>query len=158
MKALTEEQIWEVIDGLASSEIVLEHEKMLLTDSAYKKHFEQYATLQEQLMSLDLEVPSMRFTQNVLDNVLPLTKGAYKKNRAPFFFLIAMGILSVMSMLLLLQGGGSLGDNLLINMEGVISSFSNPLVMNIFILLNVVLAFVILDKKVFKPYFSSKMK
>ena len=160
MKALTEEQIWEVIDGVASSDTLMQHEKLLKEDKAYKKQFEQYANLEEQLMSLDLEVPSMRFTQNVLDNVLPLTKRAYKKDRAPLFFLLAMGILSVAAIFFLIKGGGSmaLGVDLTFNTEGVVSTFTNPLVMNIFIILNIVLAFAILDKKVFKPYFSNKMK
>jgi hypothetical protein len=158
MTSLTEEQIWEVIDGVASSETLIQHEKLLKEDSAYKKHFEQFASLQEQLLSLDLEVPSMRFTQNVLDNVLPLTQGAYKKDRAPFLFLVAMGFLLLTTMFFIFSGSGSMGSNFVVNTEGFVSFLSNPFVFNIFILLNIVLAFVILDKKVFKPYFSSKMK
>ena len=76
MKPLTEEQIWEVIDGVASPDILLQHEQLLQTNKDYKTHFEQFTALQAQLLTLELEVPSMRFTQNVLDNVLPLTKGA----------------------------------------------------------------------------------
>jgi hypothetical protein len=158
MASLTEEQIWEVIDGVASSETLGQHEKLLKEDQSYKNHFEQYARLQEQLLSLDLEVPSMRFTQNVLDNVLPLTQGAYKKDRAPFFFLVFMGFLLLSAMLFIFNGSGSFGSNFGLNTEGVVSTFLNPVVLNLFILLNIILAFVILDKKVFKPYFSSKMK
>ena len=152
MKPLTEEQIWEVIDGMASPDILLQHEQLLQIDAAYKTHFEQYTTLQSQLLSLDLEVPSMRFTQNVLDNVLPLTKGAYKKDRAPFFFLLAMGALAAVSSLIL-----GLGNfNLPFNTEGVVTNLSNPIFMNIFILLSAALLFIIVDKKVLKPYFYSK--
>jgi hypothetical protein len=153
MKPLTEEQIWEVIDGMASPEVLLQHKQLMQTDAAYKIHFEQYTTLQAQLLTLDLDVPSMRFTQNVLDNVLPLTKGAYKKDRAPFFFLIAMVVMAVISSLIL-----GLGNfNLPVNTEGVVTNLSNPIFMNVFILLATVLLFLIVDKKVLKPYFSSKI-
>jgi hypothetical protein len=158
MKSLSEEQIWEIIDGMASPETLMQHKQLLQHDPVYKKHFEQFTTLQAQLMSLDLEVPSMRFTQNVLDNVLPLTQGAYKKDRAPLFFLGAMGVLLSGAIYFLLASGDSSGTSLVLNTEGVVSMFSNGMVLNIFILLNLVLAFIFLDKKVFQPFFSSKMK
>ena len=158
MKSLTEEQIWDVIDGAASPEILEQHKKLVLNDVAYKATFEQCASLQHQLLKLDLETPSMRFTENVLDNVLPLTHRAQKNDRAPFLFLIAMGILSLLTTLFLAQSGTTPSNNFDINTEGVVSMLSNPVLINGFILLNIVLFFVIVDRKVLKPYFSNRMK
>jgi hypothetical protein len=157
MEKLTEEQIWEIIDGEASPEITKIHAVLLEKDEAYRLEFESCYVLQKQLLNLDLEVPSMRFTENILDNVLPKTQ--LKQDKTPFYFVLTMGVLSLVSFTSFLFAGDSPAQNIFsINTEGVISFISNPMVISIFWTVNALLFFIILDKKIFKPFYQKRLK
>jgi hypothetical protein len=158
MTKVTEEQIWEIIDGEASPDILAKHEILLKQDDAYRLEFERFAALQNQLLQLDLEMPSMRFGENVLDHVLP--QSDMKKDRNPFYFVLAMSFLILSSLILfLLVGDNSKQHNLPQNTEGTLIAFmSNPMVFNILLITNAFLFFIILDKKIFKPYLQKRLK
>jgi hypothetical protein len=157
MEKITEEQIWEIIDGEASPETLAKHEILLKQDGAYRLEFETCSALQNQLLQLDLEVPSMRFSENVLDNVLPKTE--LKPDRTPLYFILSIGSLALVgSIIAIFYNNASSQNNLPINTEGVASILSNPLILNTFWIVNVLLFFIILDKKVFKPFFQKRLK
>jgi hypothetical protein len=160
MKPLSEEQMWDVIDGLATPDVVAQHQNLLATDADYKMEFEKALHLHQRLMHIDLEQPSMRFTQNVLDKVMPQVQVKKHKDRAPLYFLVAMFVLSTLSILLLMQlpAGSDTGLNSTIPTEGVAAWLSNPLLVRSFLILNLCLFLAILDKKVVRPFLQNKMK
>ena len=159
MKQISEEEMWEVIDGLATPDIMQQHEKLMLESPKYKAEFQKYAFMDEQLLKLDLEVPSMRFTENVLDNVLSLKKATPRTDRTPLFFMLFMGALSAIVMWMIFSTPTtSTTPALTVNTEGVTSILSNPIWAYGFLIFNIILFFVILDKKVLKPYFDKRLK
>ncbi len=158
MKKISEEEMWEVIDGLATPDIMQQHEKLMLESPEYKAEFQKYAFMDEQLLKLDLEVPSMRFTENVLDNVLLLKKATPRTDRTPLFFMLFMGTLSVLVVWMFLPTAPPSTPALTVNTEGVTSILSNPMWAYGFLIFNIILFFVILDKKVLKPYFDKRLK
>ena len=159
MKQLSEEQMWEVIDGLATPDIMQQHEKLMLQSPEYKAEFQKYAFMDEQLLKLDLEVPSMRFTENVLDNVLSLKKATPRTDRTPLFFMLLMGALSMLVVWMFLPTASApTTPAIMVNTEGVTSILSNPMWAYGFLIFNIILFFVILDKKVLKPYFDKRLK
>ena len=158
MEKVTEEQIWEIIDGEASPEILAKHAILLEQDDAYRLKFESHLAFQNQLLHLDLEMPSMRFGENVLDHVLP--KSEVKKDRNPLYFVLSMGFLTLSSLILFLCVSDNSSQSVLPqNTEGSMIAFmSNPMVFNILLITNAFLFFIILDKKIFKPYFQKRLK
>jgi hypothetical protein len=158
MTKVTEEQIWEIIDGEASPEILAKHAILLKQDDAYRLEFERCSALQSQLLQLDLEMPSMRFGENVLDNVLPKTES--KPDRNPLYFVLLMSFLTLSSLILFLFTSDNSNQSILPrNTEGVVITFlSNPFILNILLIINVLLFFIILDKKIFKPYFQKRLR
>jgi hypothetical protein len=158
MQKVTEEQMWEIIDGEASPEMLARHEVLLKEDDAYRLEFEQCNCLQNQLLQLDLEVPSMRFSENVLDNVLPKTE--LKPDRNALYFVLLMSFLTLSSLLLFLFTSDNSKQGVLPqNTEGVVVAFlSNPFIFNILLITNLLLFFIILDKKIFKPYFQKRLR
>ena len=160
---MTEEQIWDILDGNALPEVQKEHAQLLKMDDAYRAHFDSYATLHDQLCNLDLDAPSMRFEQNLMERLQPVVKTQRKTDRLPLFFLAAMSVLAAIVMALLPKSSTPAAQPVLpaidaISTEGVISWLSNPTFFYGFILLNLILLFVVLDKKVFKPFFEKRMK
>ena len=159
MKKISEEEMWEVIDGLATPEIMQQHEKLMLQSPEYKAEFQKYAFMDEQLLKLDLEMPSMRFTENVLDNVLSLKKATPRRDKTPLFFMLFMGALSALVVWMIFSTPTtSTMPALTVNTEGVTSILSNPIWAYGFLIFNIILFFVILDKKVLKPYFDKRLK
>ena len=159
MKKISEEEMWEVIDGLATPEIMQQHEILMLGSPEYKTEFQKFAFMDEQLLKLDLEVPSMRFTENVLDNVLSLKKATPRADRTPLIFMIFMGALSVLVMWMFFSTTTApTTPAITVNTEGVTSILSNPIWAYGFLIFNIILFFVILDKKVLKPYFDKRLK
>ncbi len=157
MAVLTEEHIWEVLDGEASPEMLVQHEAQLLTDETYRTAFVQCEQLHRQLLSLPLESPSMRFTENLLERLAPEKRVAPKRDRLPLIFMTIFSILGGLLGVLLVSTGGaasSTGDGL--TTAGVVKTLSNPLFIQGFMILNIVLIFAVLDKKVLKPYFDSR--
>jgi anti-sigma factor RsiW len=64
-----EEQLWEFIDGTCSADEKTNIEKLLQTDPAIQMLHQEFLSISKSLKSMELEEPSFRFTQNVMDRV-----------------------------------------------------------------------------------------
>jgi anti-sigma factor RsiW len=160
---MTEEQIWDILDGNALPEVEKEHQRLLETDADYKTHFATYASLHGQLCNLQLDAPSMRFEQNLMERLQPSVKTQRANDRVPVYFLGLMSVLSAILMGVMSQSSAPSTDPLLpsfevLNTEGVVSWLSNPVFFYGFIIVNIGLFFIVLDKKVFKPFFEKRIK
>jgi anti-sigma factor RsiW len=168
---MTEEQIWDILDGNALPEVQKEHAQLLVTDDEYRAHFAEFSTLHNQLCNLELDAPSMRFEQNLMERLQPSVTMQRSKDRLPLYFLGVMSVLAavfvgVMSALSAPSVEPSLTfletpNTVLASRffgEGVISWVSNPVFFYGFIVLNIILFFVVLDKKVFEPFFEKRGK
>jgi anti-sigma factor RsiW len=160
---MTEEQIWDILDGNALPEVQKEHAQLLTTNAEYRTHFATFSTLHDQLCGLELDAPSMRFEQNLMERLQPSVKIQRAKDRLPLYFLGAMSVLAavfvgVMSALSAPLTEPNLPAFETPNTEGVISWLSNPVFFYGFVVLNIILFFVVLDKKVFEPFFEKRGK
>ena len=160
MADLTEEHIWDILDGEASPEMIVQHEAQLLDDDEYRTAFVQCVQLHRQLLSLPLESPSMRFTENLLERLTPERQIAPKKDRLPWIFLSIFSMISVFfaAFMFLMGNKPTTTPENSATTEGVISFLLNPIFIQTFVLLNIVLFFAVLDKKVLTPYFDNRAK
>lgn len=158
MAPLTEEHIWDILDGEACSEMRAKHEAQLLADDSYRTTFVQCEQLHRQLLNLPLESPSMRFNENLMERLSPERLTAPKIDRLPLFFGIFFTILSILSGILIVSQSNLASSSVEkgLTTEGVVSLLSNPLFIQGFMLINIVLFFAILDMKILKPYFDNR--
>jgi hypothetical protein len=155
-----EDRLWEYIDGLSSHEEKSAIEKLLETNQQWKEKYHELFDLHQLVQSSALEEPSLRFTKNVMEEIVkyqiaPATK-TYINNR------IIWGIgafLVVLVIGFLIYGFGQMDWNtsessLPIDLTKIDYSkfFSNTYV-NVFMMINVVLGLVLLDR-----YLESKKK
>ena len=157
MTLLTEEHIWDILDGEASSDMRAQHEAQLLADASYRTTFVQCEQLHRQLLNLPLESPSMRFTENLIERLAPERRLIPKTDRLPLIFLTVFTVLSGL-LAGLIFSNGDLSTPKGLPTEGVVSILSNPLFVQTFVLLNIVLLLAVLDRKVLRPYFDAKAK
>jgi hypothetical protein len=158
MAPLTEEHIWDILDGEACSEMRAQHEAQLVADESYRTTFVQCEQLHCQLLNLPLESPSMRFNENLMERLAPDRRTAPKADRLPLIFGAIFTFLSALLGVLIFSKSNltAVPTEKGLTTEGIVSMLSNPIFVQGFLLLNVVLFFAILDKKILKPYFENR--
>jgi magnesium-transporting ATPase (P-type) len=156
-----EDKLWEYIDGLTSSEEKSEIEKLLETNQQWKEKYNDLLELHQLAQSSVLEEPSMRFTKNVMEeiaryHIAPATKSYINKKiiwgLASFFIVLIIGFL--------IYGFGQVDwsasndSKLPIDLSKIdLSRFFNNTYVNIFMMINVVLGLMLLDR-----YLASRKK
>ncbi len=96
-----EQRIWEFIDGLCS-EVEKANIKQLLVDSpVWRNKYNELLSVHEMLQKQELDMPSLRFTKNVMEeiaqyHVAPATKNYINKNVirgiTAFFLIMIAGL------------------------------------------------------------------
>ena len=156
-----EDRLWEYIDGTASSSERTRIEDLIATQAEWKAKYQELLTVHELLHSTELSAPSMRFTKNVMEeigrlHIAPATRTYINKRIVwgigIFFITLIIGFI--------IYGIGQIdwttsGDTKLPVDIGNIdySRMFNNTFVNIFMMVNVVLGLVLLDR-----YLSNKRK
>ncbi|HEX6431206.1 MAG TPA: hypothetical protein VF008_26130 [Niastella sp.] len=153
-----EERLWEYVDGAGSAEDRLFIEQLIATNQEWKTKYQELLELQDLMTHhLELDEPSMRFTQNIMEaiskeHITPATKSYINKRIiwgiAGFFMISIIGLLIAG----IAQVNWSAGtDNSLLNLNKInfdkidISKFFNNTYTTIFMMINVVLGLMLLD-------------
>jgi hypothetical protein len=149
-----EKQLWDYIDGLSSSEERTSIERLLQTNLEWKNKYQELLEVQQLIKSSELEQPSMRFTKNVMEeiaklHIAPATKN-YINNRiiwgiGAFFITLIVGFL--------IYGFAQMDWNFQDNSKPLVdlskvdlSRIFNNNFVNVFMMVNVVLGLVLLDR------------
>ncbi|MBC7905041.1 MAG: hypothetical protein H7Y27_16555 [Gemmatimonadaceae bacterium] len=151
-----EERIWDYIDGLSSAEEKGFVEQLIATQEEWRSKYHELLDV-HQLMgsSIELDAPSMRFGQNVMEEIArhqiaPATKTYINKKIiygfAAFFITMIVGLFIYgLSQAPWTVSGNSniLSDFSLEKIQW--NKFFNNTYMNIFIMVNVILGLMLLD-------------
>ena len=164
-----EEKLLEYIDGSLSGPDKESFEEALKSSPALQARLNELSRLDTTLRTLKIEQPSKNFTQLVMSKLdqYPLQRKSFSSLNGILLLagvLVAIGIGS-----LLVAGGvfdtqGSIDLNQTIMPNKYIQSplpsipFNGKLVVNVIILLNLALAFLMLDKAVLKPWFEKRAR
>ena len=149
-----EERLWEYIDGLCNDAENAEINRLIHTDSQWKSKYAELLELQQMIHASELQQPSMRFSQNVMEEIsklyiAPATKTYINKKVilgiGGFFITMIVGLL-IYSFAQVNWSEGS--DSAVVSDLGNInwSGLMNNSYMNIFMMVNTILALMLLDK------------
>ena len=157
-----ESRLWEFIDGLSHPSEQSAVEKLIAENAEWKTKYHELLELHQMIQSTELEQPSMRFTKNVMEEIAkyqiaPAAKEYINKKiiwgLAGFFIALVVGFL-VYGFSQVDWNTGSSGNGIGVDFTKVDFSkmFNNDYV-NYFMMLNVVLGLILLDR-----FLSSKRK
>lgn len=130
---------------------------------------DELQTIDHYLQSLRVEQPSVNFTQKVMGNLHRASASVINLPSRNTMLLLA-GILTVIGIGILLIAGGAFSSVTSITFDQTLIPnkkirehipsipFNGTLVINIVILMNLALAFIILDRAVLKPWFHRRAK
>src|SRR5215831_10553251 len=158
-----EERLWEFIDGNNSEEERSVIEKLLESNQQWREKYHELLEVNKALQTSSLEEPSLRFTKNVMEeitkyHIAPATKTYINKKiifgLGLFFISVLVGFLIYgFSQIEWTADGGS-SSTLPVDISKIdFSKFFNNTYMNVFMMVNVILGLVLLDR-----YLASKRK
>ena len=149
-----EERLWDYIDGTCNAEEKTFIGQLIASNAEWKAKYKELLEVNQLMGDIDLEQPSMRFTQNVMEEIgkfqIAPAAQSYINKRViwgigTFFLLSIVGFL--------IYGFGQIdwsstggGSKMSIDFSKVdFSVFFNNTYTNVFMMLNVVLGLVMLD-------------
>ena len=157
-----EQQLWDYIDGTATAEERSAVERHLADNQLWREKYRELLDINELMKSAELEQPSLRFTRNVMEeiarhHIAPATR-KYINNRI-IFSIAAFFITSIIGFVVygFAQIDWSTGES--DPVKGIdftqvdYSQVFNNNLMNIFMMVNVVLGLMLLDR-----YLNNKKK
>ena len=153
-----EERLWDFIDGRSDPDEQLRIRQLIAEDSAWRRRYNELMTVDEAMQHHELDAPSLRFTKNVMEqiaryHVAPATKTYINKNVirgiTAFFLIMITGIL--IYFFGQFHWTSTSTDNLIPQYSIDANKLNwgkalNNTYVNVFILINVVLGFILLDK------------
>lgn len=158
-----EERLWNYIDGAADAGERSAIEQLLESNVEWRSKYQELLDVHQLLNATELDEPSMRFTRNVMEEIsrlqiAPATKSYINKKIiygiGIFFLTMIVGFLVYGISQIDWSAGANSGKTLPIDLSKVdYSVFFNNTYVNIFMMVNVVLGLMFLDK-----YLANKKK
>ncbi|MFN3487633.1 MAG: hypothetical protein ACK4YV_00790 [Emticicia sp.] len=157
---ITDEQIFDILDGCASNETLKQHQNLLSESAEYKTYFEDLEAVHFDLIALPIEKPSAQFTEKLLANFAyaPVKKKSWSSQLTWIFFALmsAFFVATISITLFYFSNSNSAIEIPRVNHLEVVNNFSTDMLVKIFLLGNLIALLAIFDKKVLKPYFLNK--
>jgi hypothetical protein len=164
----TEEKLLDYLDGRLSSEEVKKLEALLQEQSELKTRLESLRSLQGMLKGVKMEQPSRNFTQQVMSKLDQYPLRSSLSIRNGIFLLVGVLVAALLSAFLVSSGVfdsattvidlNSVKTPVEITKEPLPSfRFDGKWVVNAIVVLNLVLAWLVLDRAILKPYFKQRM-
>jgi hypothetical protein len=164
-----EETLLNYIDGTLSASEREKLEELMKSTPAIAARLTELRTLDESLRTVKLEQPSKNFTQMVMGKLdqYPSQSRSFSSFNGILLLagvLVAIGIGALLVSAGVFDTPGSIDLNQTIGPNKYIQKplpsipFNGKLIVNIIILLNLALAFLVLDRAVLKPWFEKRAK
>ncbi|MFZ2905650.1 MAG: hypothetical protein WAZ98_05555 [Cyclobacteriaceae bacterium] len=159
-----DEKLFEYLDGALTGVEKEALEQLLQTSPGLRFRLEELRKIDAQLRLVKVEQPSKNFTQKVMSRLEQYPgKSLTLRNGVLLLVgvLVAVGIGSVLVASGVFDGTASIDLNQTISSKYIQKplptfNFNGKLMMNIIIMLNLALAFIVLDRTILKPWFERR--
>lgn len=150
---MKDEEIFDILDGIASQETINRHQHLLSESLEYQQLFQDYAQTHHLLMDMPLEKTAVNFTDKLMDKwevsqELALVK---KPSKLPYYFLITMGILLLISVVIMLSSG--IRAAVTMDFTSIVKLIQHKGFINSLLIINILIILKYIDKRILKPYF-----
>jgi hypothetical protein len=150
-----EMKVWDYIDGSIPSDEHTKIERLIAENAAWKAKYHELLEVHQLINATELEHPSLRFTKNVMEeiakyHIAPATK-SYINNKVIwgigiFFITVIVGFL-VYGISQINWSDGASNNLIGVNFNKIdYSKIFNNTYVNVFMMLNVVLGLMLLDR------------
>lgn len=149
-----EQRLWDYIDGLSDLNETSIVQKLIAENAEWRSKYHELLETHQLISATELEAPSMRFTKNVMDeiaknHIAPATKNYINKNIIRsiviFLFTLIAGLV-IYGVSQINWNAGSNGSTFIDFSQVDYSKVFNNTFINIFMMLNVILGLMLLDR------------
>ncbi len=161
---LTDDQIFDILDGNADAEALQKHAHLLANSVVYQQYFNELAAIHKDLTDMPLEKPSPAFTANVLAGLPAEMPAVVLIKKRAWSTKFMYGIFGTMIIVLLMAIGVAIfyqpssettveqPDQIFELFNGFMTSYFTQIA----ILLNLMVLLALFDRKVLRPYFKQR--
>jgi hypothetical protein len=155
---MKDEDIFDILDGIASEETIRRHNKMLSESADYQTLFAEYAHTHALLMDTSMEKTAINFTDKLIDKwelsqeVVMMVR---QSSKLPIYFLIGMSILVILLIISVLPMLSN--SNIQLDLSKPLSILQEKLFTRFFLIINALVALFFIDKRILKPYFEGRI-
>lgn len=158
MKQLTDNEIFDLLDGIASEEVCQRHQQLIDIDENYRLYFTELRQLHEDMIFMPLESPSLAF-ENKLINRWEAAQSSYKipiiGQRLPFIFGgLMFGLVLITAFLFLRQQPATIEVN---SLENLLLGINSETIQEILILINGLLLLLVFEQ-ILKKYWGQRVR
>jgi hypothetical protein len=150
---MKDEDIFDILDGIASEETIRQHHKMLSESADYQTLFSEYTHTHAILMDTSMEKTAINFTDKLIDKwaLSQEVVMVRQSSKLPIYFLIGMSILIISALPMINQ------STVQLDLSKPLSILQDKLFTRFFLIINVLVALFFIDKRVLKPYFEGRI-
>jgi hypothetical protein len=155
---MKDEDIFDILDGIASEETIRQHHKMLSESADYQTFFSEYAHTHAILMDTSMEKTAINFTDKLIDKweLSQEVVMVRQSSKLPIYFLIGAAIMLIILMISILPMMSH--SNIQLDLSKPISILQEKLFTRFFLIINALVALFFIDKRILKPYFERRIK
>ncbi len=154
---MKDEDIFDILDGIASEETIRQHHKLLSESVDYQILFAEYAHTHALLTDTAVEKTAINFTDRLMDKWELSQEVVLKRksSKLPIYFLIGM---SIMVVLLIISALPMMtASTIQIDLSKPLSILQDKLFTRFFLVINALVALFFIDKRILKPYFEGRI-
>jgi hypothetical protein len=158
LEIMKDEDIFDIIDGIASEETILQHKKLLSESADYQTLFKEYAHTHALLTDTAVEKTAFNFTDKLIDRweISQEVVVVRQSSKLPIYFLIGM---SIMVILLIIAALPMMAESSIqIDLSKPLSILKDKLFTRFFLIINALVALFFIDKRILKPYFERRIR
>jgi hypothetical protein len=154
---MKDEDIFDILDGIASEETILQHHKMLSESVDYQILFAEYAHTHALLTDTSIEKTAFNFTDKLIDRwkISQEVVVVKQSSKLPIYFLIGMSIIGILLIISVLPMINQSTNQL--DLSKPMSILQDKLFTRFFLVINVLVALFFIDKRFLKPYFEGRI-
>jgi hypothetical protein len=153
---MKDEDIFDILDGIASEETIRQHTILLSESAEYQTLFKEYAHTHALLTDTSMEKTAFNFTDKLIDRweisqEVVMVRKSYK---LPVYFLGAMTLVAIILIFITLPSMNQ--ANIPFDVNRYTDILQNKLLTRFFLIINVLVALFFIDRKILKPYFGKR--
>jgi hypothetical protein len=153
---ITDEEIFDIIDGLANENLLAKHKELIEVSQEYKIRFKEFEKMESMLSSLKIELPSSEFTNNLMEKIALAHQPVYTKKllKVPFYFLGFLIFLVGLIVFVALKYNSNMDSNY--DFSFGINPKNFIIFKQILLIINGLIFLLVMDKWILKKYFQTR--
>ena len=147
MKRLSDDELFEILDGAATEELKQRHQHWMITDASYEEYFAELTQMHLDLSALPLESPSLAFENKLMhqwNRVQAHRKSPILLKWLPFIFTGLMLALTLIG-LLIMQDIPVSNPNV-VQLQGLMKGFDFSAIQQLLLPVNAILLLLVIER------------